>query len=85
MTMAHFNMADTWGSKRIIICCDGTGCNSYTHAQKSRATNVSRIMRYIRSVTSVGTQQIVLYIPGVGSDEANAQTQNLWNKALGIG
>jgi uncharacterized protein (DUF2235 family) len=72
--------ADSWAIKRIILCCDGTGCNSHSRV---RFTNVSRIMRLIKSATDVGTAQLVLYIPGVGSDETNSQ--NLWNKGYGIG
>jgi hypothetical protein len=67
-------------SKRIIVCCDGTASSAYS---EKPFTNVSRISRCIKSVTSVGSPQIVHYVPGIGTGDSNPL--NLWNQGVGIG
>ncbi|KAI5858652.1 hypothetical protein BZA05DRAFT_10029 [Tricharina praecox] len=52
--------------KRIIICCDGTWQNS-DGGVKEDPTNITRITRALKSVSSSGIPQIVYYQSGVGT------------------
>ncbi|KAI9672912.1 MAG: hypothetical protein M1829_004462 [Trizodia sp. TS-e1964] len=74
--------------KRLIVCCDGTWMNSdngyepppITHPSQNGTlqypSNVTRLTRAIRPVTSNAKQQIVYYQAGVG-------TGNLVDRLLG--
>lgn len=50
--------------KRLIVCCDGT----WNTPESKYVTNVVHIARAIQPVTKDGTQQIVFYDWGVGTD-----------------
>ncbi|RWA12416.1 hypothetical protein EKO27_g2679 [Xylaria grammica] len=70
---------------RLVVCCDGTSNSEYLGEERSPPTNVSRISRAIRPSYSSGNtsgRQIVLYLPGVGTDEGNYF--NLLNQGLGV-
>ncbi|KAK7959088.1 uncharacterized protein PG986_003942 [Apiospora aurea] len=67
---------------RLIICCDGTACSEYLGDKKSPLTNVSRIARAIEKWDDEW-RQIVLYLPGIGTDEGNLL--NFKNQAIGQG
>ncbi len=49
--------------KRLVVCCDGTWNNADSRGAE---TNVARIARAVRG-SSGGTQQVTLYLRGVGS------------------
>lgn len=53
--------------KRIIVCCDGTWENALGEDSGKPQTNVTRISRAIKQVSSDGTSQIVYYHPGLGT------------------
>ena len=59
--------------RRLIVCLDGTSeaAYSYRKFEKKSLTNVSRISRLIPPQTKDGTDQIVLYLSGVGTGEGN--------------
>lgn len=68
---------------KLIICCDGTACSEYIQNPNSSLTNVSRFARAVRQSDENGVRQIVLYLPGIGTDEGNRF--NRWNHATGTG
>lgn len=68
---------------KLVVCCDGTSNSEYLGEKKSPLTNVSRISRAIRHSHDDGYRQIVLYLPGIGTDEGNPWNDK--NQALGVG
>ncbi|KAF2265846.1 hypothetical protein CC78DRAFT_615687 [Lojkania enalia] len=68
---------------KLIVCCDGTACSEYIATQP--LTNVSRISRSIAQNDDNGNRQLVYYLPGIGSDDANLWPSNKWNQAVGKG
>lgn len=68
---------------KLVVCCDGTSNSEYLGEEKSPLTNVSRISRAIRQSHTDGCRQIVLYNPGIGTDESNPL--NDMNQGLGVG
>lgn len=54
--------------KRIVICADGTWNRPEEDLKKDQPTNVLRLARGILPVASGGTEQVVFYDWGVGSD-----------------
>lgn len=54
-------------SKRIIVCCDGTWENAVGEDSEKPQTNVTRISRAVKQISSDGTSQIVYYHPGLGT------------------
>ncbi|KAJ8123357.1 hypothetical protein O1611_g9612 [Lasiodiplodia mahajangana] len=67
---------------KLVVCCDGTSNSEYLGEDRSPLTNVSRISRAIRP-SQGDCRQVVLYLPGIGTDENNPL--NSWNQGLGIG
>ncbi|KAF2963140.1 hypothetical protein GQX73_g10426 [Xylaria multiplex] len=67
---------------KLVVCCDGTSKSEYLSEKKSPLTNVSRISRAIHQFDGE-CRQIVLYLPGIGTDEGNRF--NLLNQGLGVG
>lgn len=65
--------------KRLVVCCDGTWNNADSRGAE---TNVSRIARAVRG-SSGGTQQVTLYLRGVGS--TGIALQKLVGGAFGEG
>lgn len=59
--------------RSLIVCLDGTSeaAYSYRKFEKKSLTNVSRISRLIPAQKEDGTDQIVLYLSGVGTGEGN--------------
>lgn len=53
--------------KRLIVCCDGTWQSSLGEDSGKPQTNVTRLARSLKQITSDGTNQIVLYHPGLGT------------------
>lgn len=57
--------------KRLVVCCDGTWLDSNSGLDKDGKlippSNVTRLIRAIRSRNTVGVSQIVYYQAGVGS------------------
>ncbi len=51
---------------RIVIYSDGTGQSEYN--LDKRPTNVSRIKRYVRAITSDNTRQSTFYVQGIGAE-----------------
>lgn len=63
--------------KRIVICCDGTwNTPDQKDGGKERPTNVVKLARALKPVTSTGTVQVVFYNQGVG-------TGNILDRILG--
>lgn len=54
---------------KIVICCDGTSNSEFLDGNP--ITNVTRISRLIRPFDDKGHRQIVLYLPGIGTDSWN--------------
>lgn len=54
-------------SKRIIVCCDGTWEDAVGENSEKPQTNVTRISRAVKQISSDGTSQIVYYHPGLGT------------------
>lgn len=67
--------------KRLVICCDGT----WNRADTKTVTNIEKIARTVQLEPSraLGVQQMVLYLPGVGT--AGYQTDKLLGGAFGLG
>ncbi|KAI0856810.1 hypothetical protein F4860DRAFT_491734 [Xylaria cubensis] len=67
---------------KLVVCCDGTSNSEFLGEEKSPLTNVSLISRAIPQFGS-DCRQIVLYLPGIGTDEGNLF--NSINQGLGVG
>lgn len=67
--------------KRLVICCDGT----WNRADNTTVSNVEKIARTIQlePEQAAGVQQMVLYLPGVGT--AGYQTDKILGGAFGLG
>ncbi len=67
--------------KRLVICCDGT----WNRSDNPTVTNVEKIARTIQlePEQALGVQQMVLYIPGVGT--AGYQADKILGGAFGFG
>jgi uncharacterized protein (DUF2235 family) len=65
--------------KRLVVCCDGTWNSADSRGAE---TNVARIARAVRG-SSGGTQQVTLYLRGVGS--TGIALQKLVGGAFGEG
>ncbi len=81
---------------KIIVCCDGTANSEYMGNIVSPLTNVSRLSRCIVPQATEGNPQLVLYLPGVGTDSWNPvldstwqglrdRSRNVWRQAAGKG
>lgn len=56
---------------KLVICCDGIACSEYIQEANSSLTNVSRFARAVNQHDHNGIRQLVLYLPGIGTDEGN--------------
>lgn len=67
--------------KRLVICCDGT----WNRADTKTVTNIEKIARTVQLEPSraLGAQQMVMYLPGVGT--AGYQTDKILGGAFGLG
>jgi uncharacterized protein (DUF2235 family) len=67
--------------KRLVICCDGT----WNRADTKTVTNIEKIARTVQlePERALGVQQMVLYLPGVGT--AGYQTDKILGGAFGLG
>jgi hypothetical protein len=67
--------------KRLVICCDGT----WNRADTTTVTNIEKIARTVQVEPSSaqGVQQMVMYLPGVGT--AGYQTDKILGGAFGLG
>lgn len=67
--------------KRLVICCDGT----WNRADTTTVTNIEKIARTVQLQPdhALGVQQLVLYLPGVGT--AGYQADKLLGGAFGLG
>ena len=67
--------------KRLVICCDGT----WNRADTKTVTNIEKIARTVQlePARALGVQQMVLYLPGVGT--AGYQTDKILGGAFGLG
>jgi len=71
-------------NKRIVVCCDGTSCTAYSGDNKP--TNVARIARCIKPISSTGVPQVVHYMPGIGTgEESTWNPLNFYNLGVGRG
>jgi uncharacterized protein (DUF2235 family) len=67
--------------KRLVICCDGT----WNRPDTRTVTNIEKIARTVQlePARAHGVQQMVLYLPGVGT--AGYQTDKILGGAFGLG
>ena len=64
--------------KRLIICCDGT----WNTPESKHVTNVAHLARAIKAQAADGTEQVVFYDWGVGTD---GKLDSLSGGAIGAG
>ena len=67
--------------KRLVICCDGT----WNRADNPTVSNVEKLARTIQldPARAAGVQQMVLYLPGVGT--AGYRADKILGGAFGLG
>jgi uncharacterized protein (DUF2235 family) len=63
-------------NKRLIVCCDGT----WQQLSSSYPSNIVKLAQAVKPIDGNGTQQIVFYDPGIGTE-----SQKLLGGATGAG